>query len=142
MSIAESETAVRKAQVTHARVLHRKLIAMLHILEFNFEITIDWDDNGVVDVIDPPPAAKKPKERDEAVFGKVKLTSSTPAPTKTNKSPKKTAKGKRVDAQTKLAVEDALMAGELGSHVAKKFGISYPTLHTIKQRLGLVNARK
>lgn len=58
------------------------------------------------------------------------------APSKNN------SKGKRLSGFVKDKIEYALKRGEKGSHVAREFGVSYPTIHKIKQGLGLVNARK
>jgi hypothetical protein len=56
--------------------------------------------------------------------------------------PKSNPKGKRLSLVVRGQIEGALRRGEKGSHVARDFGVSYPTIHAMKQKLGLVNARK
>ena len=43
---------------------------------------------------------------------------------------------------TMVATLSALKAGDKGTAVAKKFGISVPSLHNIKKAAGLTKARK
>ncbi len=51
------------------------------------------------------------------------------------------SKRARVTPEMRQQIEAALQAGEKGAAVARKFGISYPTLHKIKTQVGLVNKR-
>lgn len=58
------------------------------------------------------------------------------------KKPAGRAKRTRITPELKAAVVAALKAGGKGNAVAKKFGISVPSLHNIKKEAGLVKARK
>ncbi len=51
------------------------------------------------------------------------------------------SKRARVTPDMRQRIEAALQAGEKGAAVARKFGISYPTLHKIKTQVGLVTPR-
>jgi hypothetical protein len=50
-------------------------------------------------------------------------------------------RGRRIPPDVKQAIVDALKAGESGNSLTKKFGVSYPVVHAIKAKLGLVKAR-
>lgn len=54
----------------------------------------------------------------------------------------RTGKRARITAEMKQGIVRALQAGESGSAVARRFGISNPSLHNIKKAAGLVKARK
>lgn len=54
----------------------------------------------------------------------------------------RTSKRARITSEMKQSIVRALQAGESGSAVARRFGISNPSLHNIKKAAGLVKARK
>jgi hypothetical protein len=68
--------------------------------------------------------------------GKAK-TGAAPAPVVGKRKP-----GMRVDDATRKAIEEALKAGTTGTSLANKYGLSYQTIHIMKQRLGLVKVTK
>jgi hypothetical protein len=51
-------------------------------------------------------------------------------------------KGRRIPDTTRQAIAAALKAGEVGSGLSAKFGVSYNIIHAIKQELGMVKATK
>lgn len=51
-------------------------------------------------------------------------------------------KGRRIPDTTRQAIASALKAGEVGSGLSAKFGVSYNIIHAIKQELGMVKATK
>lgn len=51
------------------------------------------------------------------------------------------SKRARISPEMRQSIESALLAGEPGAAVARRFGISYPTLHKIKTATGLVTKR-
>ena len=58
------------------------------------------------------------------------------------KGAKKRAKRTAITPQLRKSIVDALKAGGKGGEVAKKFGVSVPTIHNIKKAAGLTKARK
>lgn len=56
--------------------------------------------------------------------------------------PTNASKGRRLDQATRDAISKALRGGMKGTEAVKRFGVSYPTVHAMKQKLGLVTARK
>ena len=55
----------------------------------------------------------------------------------------KTASGRtKITPELKGKIEGALRSGKKGSEVSREFGISVPTVQTIKKKLGLVKNRK
>lgn len=63
---------------------------------------------------------------------------------KAAKAPKATKRAKRarITEELKAAVIEAVKSGEKGAAVAKKFGISIPSLQNIKKAAGLTKTRK
>jgi hypothetical protein len=57
------------------------------------------------------------------------------------KNQKTSGKGRRLPESVRDGIKKALLAGTTGTHVAAQFGVSYPTIHNIKQELGMVNSR-
>jgi len=54
---------------------------------------------------------------------------------------RKGAKGRRLSDAERAAIIEALKGGMKGVDAVKHFGVSYPTVHVMKQELGLVKAR-
>jgi DNA-binding NarL/FixJ family response regulator len=57
-------------------------------------------------------------------------------------STKKTRKRAKITPETKQKVKTMVAAGQTGGQIAKKVGISVPSVQNIKKELGLVKARK
>ncbi|MDQ8203330.1 hypothetical protein [Pelagicoccus sp. SDUM812003] len=72
--------------------------------------------------------------------GKVKRGRKAKAPAA--KGAKKRAKRTRITEELKAEVIAAVQAGEKGTDVAKRFGISVPSLQNIKKAAGLTKSRK
>src|SRR5690606_18374080 len=51
------------------------------------------------------------------------------------------SKRARITPEMRREIEAALLGGEKGATVARRFGISYPSLHKIKTQIGLVTQR-
>lgn len=66
----------------------------------------------------------------------------TAAPKKAAGGAKKRAKRTRITEELKQDVIAAVKSGEKGSTIAKRFGISVPSLQNIKKAAGLTKSRK
>lgn len=47
-----------------------------------------------------------------------------------------------ISSEIKKKIQAELKAGGKGASIARKYGVSVPTVHSIKQKMGLVKARK
>lgn len=121
-------------QIKQAEAAKKKALAALHT-ELGFESAHALA-NAILDA-----AAKSTRTTP---------TAAAPAQPKATKAGAKAAKaakgkgkgkGRRLPAEVRQGIVDALNQGRKGAHVAREFGVSYPTVHFIKQDLGLVQAR-
>lgn len=71
-----------------------------------------------------------------AAVGTTPKTSSKPAPNGNSR------KGRKVPQATLDAIKAALQAGEVGSSLPAKFGVSYNIVHAVKTKMGLVTPTK
>jgi len=88
-----------------------------------------------------------PQALADAILRSVAAPSSKPATTGLAKvvlgpKPGNARKGHRVPDETRKAIAAALKAGEVGSGLAAKFGVSYNIVHAIKGELGMVQPHK
>ena len=67
------------------------------------------------------------------------------SPTRSSSPPQKRAKGagkgRAIPAEKRQAIVEALQSGVNGTEVTRRFAVSYPTVHSIKQQLGMVRPR-
>lgn len=115
-------------QLKQAEALRRAALANLH-LELGYP-TAQALAGAILDAaggtrakatVAPPASTPRPKSRPTAGGSK---------------------RGRRLPPETRQKIMEALKSGRPGTHVMREFGISYPTVHLMKQKLGLVNARK
>lgn len=50
--------------------------------------------------------------------------------------------GRRIPTEVRAEIEYDLKAGDTGTSIARKYGVSTPTVHNIKKDLGLVKPRR
>jgi hypothetical protein len=144
LSALRTDAAAKAAALAEANELVATTL-QARLAELPDELGMDWEEiathasaqaravNGQVQ----PRLSRPPRAARRAVAAPKPATK--PAP---KSPPKSNPKGKRLSLVVRGQIEGALRRGEKGSHVARDFGVSYPTIHLIKQRMGLVNARK
>lgn len=74
--------------------------------------------------------------------GKAKKAAAPKAKKAAAKGAKKRAKRTAITAELRKSIVAALKGGGKGGEVAKKFGVSVPTIHNIKKAAGLTKSRK
>lgn len=124
-------------QIKQAEAAKKKALAALHT-ELGFESAHALA-NAILDA-----AAKSTRTTPTAAApAQPKATKAGAKAAKAAKAAKGKGKGKgrRLPAEVRQGIVDALNQGRKGAHVAREFGVSYPTVHFIKQDLGLVQAR-